>query len=99
LEKEKITLARWYTPEEATQVLNTLLAKQDITLADWYNAEEAAQVLNTSTKYVRQVGVKYGKFTTYKLNMHTMLYLKRDVDIYQINKGQPGRPRKDEQAA
>jgi hypothetical protein len=97
LERDNITLAKWYTAEQAAQVLRALLEKQ-VTLADWYTASEAAQLLNTTTKYVRQVGVKYGKFTTYKLNMHTLLYLKQDVNLYQVNKGQPGRPTK-EQAA
>lgn len=68
-------------------------------LSKWYTAQEAAEKLGTSTKYVRTLGVQYGKFTTYKLSDHLMLYLKADVDAYSIEKGKPGRKSEKDESA
>lgn len=62
-----------------------------IDLSKWYTAKEAAEKLGTTTKYVRTLGIQYGKFRTHKLHEHVMLYWKVDVDAYSVDKGQPGR--------
>lgn len=69
-------------------------SKDEINLSEWYTAKEAAEKLGTSRKYVRTLGIQYGKFRTHKLHEHMMLYWKEDVDKYQEERQKPGRPRK-----
>ncbi len=68
---------------------------EKIDLSKWYTAAQAAEKLGTTTKYVRTLAIQYGKFKTYKLHEHLMLYWKADVDAYSIEKGQPGRKKED----
>jgi len=68
---------------------------EKIDLSKWYTAAQAAEKLGTTTKYVRTLAIQYGKFKTYKLHEHLMLYWKADVDAYSKEKGQPGRKKED----
>jgi hypothetical protein len=77
---------------------------EEINLSEWYTAKQAADKLGTSPKYVRTLGIQYGKFKTHKLHEQIMLYWKEDVDAYHVERKKPGRPRKrvegtDEKAA
>jgi len=66
---------------------------------EWYTVKQAARKLHTSEKYIRTLAQQYHKFAYHKIHEHMMLCLKSDVDAYQVKRGKPGRPRKEEEAA
>ncbi len=62
---------------------------EHITLSDWYTAGQAAQAMSKKAgrevkpAYLRSL-VRLKKIATHKLDDHTTLYLKSDVDNYQV---------------
>lgn len=58
--------------------------EEKIDLSQWYTAKQAAEKLGTTRKYIRTLGVQYGKFKTHKLGDHLMLYWREDVDAYTV---------------
>lgn len=58
-------------------------------MEDWYTASQAAAAMSKRNKrvvkpsYLRSL-VRLGKLTTHKLDEHTTLYLKSEVNAYKV---------------
>ena len=70
---------------------------------EWISSAQAAEILTDnsghiiSSDYVRQLG-RLGKLTTWQVDLRTKLYLKSDVEAYQVKPRGDGSIRREARA-